>query len=91
MKKALAAPANPPTLSALPTLQRAVRRGRRPATALRPQDPVGAGMESALHAMLQTVIQEETQRMTRRVYARLPHAIAQALAATQPVAGPAGE
>jgi hypothetical protein len=91
MKKAAVAPANPPTLSALPTLQRAVRRSRRPSTALRPQDTAAAAIEGALQAVLKTVIDEETQRMTRRVYARLPHAIAQALAATQPGAKLAGE
>ena len=85
MKKSAAPPNGPPTSSTLPTLKRAVRRSRRSSTALLPQGPVASEIETALHDVLQNLIQEEAERMTRRVYARLPHAIAQALATARPV------
>ena len=69
--------------AAVPTLNRAVRKSRRAPVALRPIDPAFSSLEAALHAAVETLIQEETQRMSRRVHARLPGTIARLLAVSK--------
>jgi len=83
MKKSLVDASILPMADAVPTLNRAVRKGRRAPVALRPMDPAISGLEAALHHAVETLIQEETQRMSRRVYARLPGTIARLLAVSK--------
>jgi hypothetical protein len=83
MKKPLVDASILPMADAVPTLNRAVRKGRRAPVALRPMDPAISGLEAALHHAVETLIQEETQRMSRRVYARLPGTIARLLAVSK--------
>ena len=83
MKKPSVEPLIPPAPGAVPTLNRAVRKTRRPTVALRPMDPAVSGLEAALHAAVENLIQEETQRMSRRVHARLPGTIARLLAVSK--------
>ena len=83
MKKPAVEPLIPPAPDAVPTLNRAVRKTRRAPVALRPMDPAVSGLEAALHAAVENLIQEETQRMSRRVHARLPGTIARLLAVSK--------
>ena len=79
MKNSLTEPPIPALPDTVPTLKRAVRKGRRAPVALRPMNPAGSDLEAALQEAVQVVIQEETQRMSRRIYARLPETIARVL------------
>jgi hypothetical protein len=72
------------SLDAVPTLKRAVRKGRRPLAALRPVAADASGLEARVNGAVQAVIQEEIQRMTRRVYARLPGIISRAMLVSEP-------
>ena len=83
MKKPSVEPLISPAPGAVPTLNRAVRKTRRPPVALRPMDPAVSGLEAALHAAVENLIKEETQRMSRRVHARLPGTIARLLAVSK--------
>ena len=83
MKNPSVEPLISPARGAVPTLNRAVRKTRRPPVALRPMDPAVSGLEAALHAAVENLIKEETQRMSRRVHARLPGTIARLLAVSK--------
>jgi hypothetical protein len=83
MKKPAVEPLIPPAPDAVPTLNRAVRKTRRAPVALRPKDPAVSGLEAALCAAEEDLIQDEAQRMSRRVHARLPGTIARLLAVSK--------